>query len=368
LPLADAFYDFHVTANNAYVGQYRQLAEEIRGKPLTLSVNSGLSNAQALAIAPQLTYFCCEVPQHAASLTAATHPIYIYKLGEGLQRPIASTASGQDWAYVSERNKPCLVRTWIALSYALGHNFMAPHRQWCYTKEKGTHWYTGSTKEYAYMYQFVREHAALLDRYEAVAPVAVVYDNAADRRYRGKIEPICVDLARRNIPFRVVIAGDTWLDYHLSASQLAGFRAVIATRDRQWMNDADSAVLDAVKADGRLISWPDEKTLGELVPAPIAVKGSKYVQVVPRAVPDDVNSPVVLHLLNLKYDGQRDAMQPQEEFTLRVRRDLWGQREFTKAMLHAPQQESMSLQLRWLETHVEVDVPRLTLWGLLELK
>ena len=182
LPLADEFYDFQVRSNTAYVAEYRKRAEQIRGKPLTLSVNSGLNDAQALAIAPQLTYFCCEVPHDAASLAAPTHPIYVYKLGEGLERPITSTASGQDWAYVYEHNKPCLVRMWIALSYALGQNLMAPHRQWCYTQEKGTHWYSGPTDEYAYMYRFVREHASLLDGYEAVAPVAVVYDNAANRR------------------------------------------------------------------------------------------------------------------------------------------------------------------------------------------
>ncbi len=367
LPLADAFLDFHVTANTKYIGEYRRLAEQLRGRQLTLSVNSGLSDAQALAIAPQLTYFCCEVSHDAASLAPATHPIYIYKLGEGLQRPITSTAAGQDWAFMAEQHKPCLVRTWIALSYALGSNLMAPHRQWCYTEQKGTHWYDGPVHEYAFMYQFVRQQVALLDGYESLAPVAVVYDNAAQRRYQGRIEPICIELARRNVPFRIVVAGDAWLDYRLTAEQLDGFRAVIVSPDNRWLDHEQAALLEAVDSAGRLVVWPDDDTLARLVPEPITVSGSDKVLVLPRAVPGDAAAPVVLHLLNQDYDGQRDAMRPQRALTIRIRRDLLPDRPFPTATWHAPQQDAAALAVRTDAAHVEIDVPELTLWGMVEL-
>ena len=300
-------------------------------------------------------------------LSPATHPIYIYKLGEGLQRPITSTAAGQDWAYVAEHHKPCLVRTWIALSYALGNNLMAPHRQWCYTEEKGTHWYEGPVDQYAFMYRFVRQQAALLDGYEPVAPVAVVYDNAATRRYQGRIEPICVELVRCNVPFRVVVAGDTWLDYRLTAQQLSGFRAVVTSPDNQWMDDAQKTVLASVKDAGRLVVWPDDETLARLVPEPITVSGSDKVLVFPRTVPANADAPVVLHVLNQDYDGQQDVMRPQQKFTLRVRRDLLPNRQFTTATLHSPQQDAVSLEIRADTTHIEIDVPELMLWGMVEL-
>ncbi|NQT54120.1 hypothetical protein HQ576_18840 [bacterium] len=140
LPLASEFHHFHVMANNAFVAEYRRRAESLRGKPVSLSVNSGLSNPHALVIAPELSYFCCEVHHGAAKRQPATHPITIYKLADGLDRPVTSTASGQDWAFVHEHKTYGLVRSWAALSYAFGHTLMAPHRQWCYTKEKGTHW------------------------------------------------------------------------------------------------------------------------------------------------------------------------------------------------------------------------------------
>jgi len=367
LPLADEFYDFHVTTNTAFVAEYHQRAKVRSGKPLTLCVNSGLTNPQALAIAPCLSYFCCEVGHAASSRAVPKHPIYVYKLADGLDRPVTSTASGQDWAYVMEHDLPGLVRTWTALSYAYGHNLMAPHRQWCYTKEKGTHWYTGPTEEYAWLYRFVRQQARLLDGYEAVAPVAVVYDNAARRQGRGDIEPICTALAEWNVPFTVVVAGDDWLDYRLRSEQLAPFRAVIVA-EPLGMDPSQREPIEQARRDGRLVVWPDDVLLDKLVPAPVVVEGSRHVGAVVRAIPGQADSPVVVHLLNRRYDGEKDAMVPQPNVTLRLRRDLLDGRKFARATLHAPQAEPVTLDVTSDDQYTTVRVPELNLWGIVELE
>ncbi len=366
LPLAAEFYDFHVKANTAFVGQYHQRAMEIRGAPLTLCVNSGLTNPQALAIAPKLSYFCCEVSHNAASLAAAEHPIYIYKLADGLNRPVTSTASGQDWAYVSEHGKSCLVRSWTALSYALGHTLMAPHRQWCYTKEKGTHWYSGPAEQYAWLYRFVRQSAPLLDGYEAVAPVAVVYDNAARRQNRSDIEPICVALAKENIPFTVVVAGDDWLDYRITSEQLSRFQAIV-TAGPSEMDEAQQRCLGEAREAGKLVEWPDRDALNRLVPRPVVIDGSDRVMAVPRFRPDDPESPCVVHLLNRDYDGPSDAMIVQRSFRLRLSTSLFGERKFSRATLHAPRCEPVALPVRTEDSYQAIEVPELDLWAILAL-
>ena len=366
LPLAAEFYNFQVTSNTAFVAEYRRRAEKLRGKPMSLCVNSGLTNPQALAIAPQLSYFCCEVGHYASRRAVPDHPVYIYKLADGLARPVTSTASGQDWAYIMEHNLPGLVRTWTALSYSHGHNLMAPHRQWCYTKEKGTHWYDGPTDEYAPLYRFVREQAELLDRYEAVAPIAVVYDNATRRKGRGDIEPICIDLARRNVPFTVVIAGDDWLDYRLDADRLKRFKAVVVTEQLD-MAGPQRKLIEAVRDDGRLVVWPDKELLDKLVPAPVTVEGSPHVGVVVRAIPDDDKAPIVVHLLNRRYDGEQDAIVPQKNITVRLTRDVIGDRRLVGAVLHTPTAEPQSLTVTVDDAGISISVPELSLWGILEL-
>ena len=366
LPLADEFLDYQVRANTEYVRAFHKLAGELRGKPVTLSVNSGLGSPTSLAIAPYVSYFCCEVGQNAASRAAPKHPIYVFKLADGLDRPLAVMGSGQDHAFIMEHNLPGLVRTWIATAYAFGHAFVAPHRLWCYTKEKGTHWYSGPTEEYAWLYQFVRQNAGLFDRYEAIAPVAIVYDNAARRRGQGNVEPICIELAERNVPFTVVVAGDDWLDYRLDADRLAQFKAVIVPKDLA-MDEPQRKLIERVEADGRLVVWPDQERFAKLVPTPVTVEGSEHVGVVPRAIRGDEAAPVVVHLLNRSYEGEKDAMVPQMGFTVRLRRDLLGGRTLTKAVLRAPNDNPLALPVISGENQIAVTIPELKLWAVLEL-
>jgi hypothetical protein len=366
LPLAAEFLDFQVKADNAYVAEYRKRAEELRGQPLALCVNSGITDPHGLMIAPQLTFFCCEVGHDAAARKVPLGPVHAYKLADGVGRPVASTASGQDWAYVAEHKLPGLVRTWIALSYAMGHHFMAPHRQWCYTEKKGTHWYTGPAEEYAYMYQFVRQNARLFDRYEAVAPVAVVYDNAARRRGQGDINRICIALAERNVPFTVVVAGDDWLDYRLDAGNLPGFKAVLLAGEFAG-DEAQRKLIDQARSAGRLVTWPDAKRLEELVPSPVVVEGSSDVLVVPRAILGDAAAPAVVHLVSRSYDEKTDATIPRENLTVRLRNDLFAGRKCTKAVLHAPKAQPQTLEVRTDKEHTSVRIPRLDVWGIIEL-
>lgn len=368
LPLAKEFYTYQVRSNTDYVVAFHKLASKLRGKPVTLSVNSGLGSPASLAIAPHVSYFCCEVGHDAKSRSVAKHPTYIYKLADGLDRPLAVMGSGQDHAFIMEHKLPGLMRTWIANAYANGHAFVAPHNLWCYTKEKGTHWYKGPTEEYAWLFQFVRKNARLFDKHEAVAQVAVVYDNAARRKnWHATVEPICLALAERNVPFTVVVAGDDWIDgYRLSDKQLAPFKAVVVLKQRE-MDEAQSKVLDRVESQGRLVVWPNDARLDELLPRPITVEGSERVGVIVRAIPGDAKTPVMVHLLNRHYDGKTDAMVPQKNLTLRLPRELLAGRTFTKATLHAPRAEPRPLDVTGNQQEIAVKLPELGLWGIVEL-
>lgn len=369
LPLAAEFLDFQVKANNAFVVAYRKQAEKYRGKPLALCVNSGITDPHGLVIAPYLSFFCCEVNHDAASRQVPTHPIYAYKLADGVGRPVASTAGGWDWAYIKEHKLPGLVRTWIALSYAFGHHFMAPHRQWCYTEEKGTHWYDGPTEEYAYLYQFVRRTAKLLDDYVAVERVAVVYDNAARRRGRGDIEPICAALAQRNIPFRVVVAGDDWLEGRLDAKRLLQFDAVIVASDfaTSPIDEAQKQCLEHVRAAGKLVIGRDDSLLNQWAAKFVRLEGASDLLAVPRHHANNRQAPLVVHLLNRRYDGAHDAMIAAENLTLHVRRELFGGRRPARAMLHAPRSEPVALPMTAEPDGVAIRIPRLELWAIVEL-
>jgi hypothetical protein len=171
IPLMDLFLQFHAEAAAEHTRQLGQLAAEVAGHPVLLSANAGLPNKAHTYVVKYLTHVICEVGQNASAGTSRIdHAIEAYELAASLGKPMAATASGQDWAFVKQNNCEELVRFWIALAYASGERFMVPHpeRQWCFNNELGTHWYAAPIEAYAPVYRFIRENADYFDGFEAV--------------------------------------------------------------------------------------------------------------------------------------------------------------------------------------------------------
>jgi hypothetical protein len=374
-----------------FVGQARRYAERLSGHPILLSVNSSCSNPKSLVIAPQLSYFCGEVhhgaeksawgPQQNWDLT----PVWTFKLADAVDRPQCCTGSGGDWAYIDEHRKPGLVRTWIAQDYAFGHCLMAPHRQWAYTPTKGTHWYQSAPQDYAHLYRFVRRHAALFDGYEAAAPVALLYSNAAARASQRNLQNMqhaCLWLARNNVPFEIVLAGDQWLDARLTADRLAEYQALVVCAPTM-LDDRQQQVVDDFAAAGRVVPWDaktgiDERAFGILVPRQITIAGADNVIVVARTIPGKPDAPVVLHLLNRNYDEASDSMQRLADVTITLDKSLFPGRTFRKATLYSPPakfdpqapgaSEPVSLEVRQADVGITFTIPAIDLWAIAKLE
>jgi hypothetical protein len=171
IPLMDLFLQFHAEAAAEHTRQLGQLAAEVVGRPVLLSANAGLPNKTHTYVVKYLTHVICEVGQNAwAGTKQIDHAIEAYELAATLGKPLAATASGQDWAFVKQNNCEDLVRFWIALAYAHGQRFMAPHpqRQWCFNEKLGTHWYAAPVEAYAPLYRFIRANAGCFDGFEAL--------------------------------------------------------------------------------------------------------------------------------------------------------------------------------------------------------
>lgn len=370
----------------AFVGEARRHGEELAGHPLMLCVNSSASDPKSLVIAPQLTYFCgevghgCERPSWGPRENADLGPVWTFKLANAVGRFQACTGSGGDWAHVDAHKKPGLVRTWIAQDYAFGHALMAPHRQWAYTKEKGTHWYQSRPEDYAHIYRFIRRNADLFDGYEDVALVGLLYDNAAARKSTRDMREACLWLARNNIPFDLALAGDDWLEARLTPDRLAPYRAVVVAGPLLMDRAQKSALEHAAK---KIVPWDpksgvDAAALERLLPRQIVFGASENIVAVPRAVPGKPKAPAILHLLNRNYDEPSDAMGRLARVTVRLDRALFGGRSFSKATLYAPPpaldaknpgaSEPVPLELQNSPAGLTLTIPELDLWGIVKLE
>jgi hypothetical protein len=364
IPLARDYLSFQYKASAAWVEEFRRYAQHYCGRELALSVNSSAADPKDLFIAPQVTYFCGEVDHAASELKPPDGPIFTYKLGDALGRPIACTGMGWDWAFVAANDKPGLVRTWIAQSYAFGHQFMAPVRQWAYTEERGTHWHWSRPGDWDYLYRFVRANAGLFDGYDPVAKIGVLYSNAAFRNWQRGAKDVCLELAGRNVPFRLVLAGDDGLPARVALADLADLQALVVA-EPTFLDEGQAAVIAA--AGELTVPATELVRLLERAPVELQVRRAEGVTVVPRVRKSDPAAPYVVHLLNRNYDAEADAVVPQGDFRLAVRDSLFGHR-ITSAVLHAPEAEPLRLDVAASENGVEIAIPGLGLWGILRLE
>jgi hypothetical protein len=321
-----------------------------------MGANAGLLWGPHLNDFQSLDLFSAEIPHHAEGHRFSDDPLVAYRLADAVGRPLASTASGQDWAFIKEQNLPGLVRGWIAFGYAAGHSLMAPNRQWCYTKEKGTHWYEGPKEKYAPLYQFVRQHATLFDDYRNHADLTVAYAQRTYDRDARRIIGLCNKLAVANISYRLALGGDEIVDHPLPADDLRRATRLLVI-DPQDFRSADRETLASIKGGKRYDSV--EQAMAASTPA-VQIATNRPVRMLPRVK----SGRAIIHLVNWDYDSAQDKVRPMQNVRLNLDLKALGVAEATQARCFAPAKEVKTLPIE----QAGVTVPELDLWAVLELR
>lgn len=347
-------YQLHAAA--AFMAELKALAAETAGRTVPFSANAGLLWYPHLTDYHVLDFFSAEIDHEAAQRRFSDLPLFAYRLAEALGRPLAATASGWDWAFVKEQDLDGLVRGWIAESYAAGHFLMAPHHQWCYTSEKGTHWYDGPTEAYAPLYRFVREHADLFDGYETLVDVGVLYSHTSVRRNRQPLLEACAALAQKNVSYRLIVAGDSLLAHPLSGEELASAPGLIVVRPVE-LDPAAWGWVNGEGGRGRVFEGVEE-ALAKVRPA-VRIEGDVPVRALPRVKPGEA---AVIHLLNRDYDPDADDVRPLRNVTVIFGPAAGGLADGDRCTLFAPGSEPVELPV----SDHRVTVPELGLWAVLQ--
>jgi len=203
IPLMDLFTRYHLEAAADFVRELGEVGAQAAGHPILLSANAWVGDKRHTVVAPHLTHIVCEVEFDAPRGTAhVERAIEAFRAARALGKPLVGTASGWDWAYIKANGAEALARFWIALTYAHGQRFMAPHpkRQWCFTSELGTHWYAAPVEAFAPMYRFIRANAQWFDGFEE-ADVGAIESPAnvlCTARRKGAAGPIVLHAINRD--------------------------------------------------------------------------------------------------------------------------------------------------------------------------
>jgi hypothetical protein len=337
-PLYPLWQAYHCRESARFMEELHQLAARTAQRPVPLSANAGLLWPLHLVDYKTLDFFSAEIDHGADKQKFSDLPLMAYRLADAMGRPLAATASGQDWAFIKEHHQHGLVSGWIAASYAAGNFLMAPHRQWCYTPEKGTHWYDGPSERFAPLYRFVREHAQLFDEYENLADLGVVLPHRSFVRDREPWFKLCAQLAEANISYRVLLAGDTLVDHPLSRDEIRAEGALLIVDPNDLM-PADRQLLEIEQKKHAVYSTAEQAIAG-LNPA-VRVVGNSALRVFPRVKPGSA----VIHLLNWDYDHVRDGVRPASNLKVIANLKSLGLKGNISCTLYAPGQAAIKLKM-----------------------
>jgi len=247
IPLMDLFLKYHLEEAAAFVRELHEVGAKAAGHPILLSANACLPEERHAVVVKYLTHVVCEVAFNARQGTEKLDSaIEAFNMARRLGKPIVVTAYGWDWSHVKATSAEELVRFWVALTYAHGQWFMAPHpkRQWCFNRELGTHWYQAPVEAYTPVYRFIRSNAEWFDGFDPIdgsqikAPATVL----CTARRKGDAGPVVIHVLNR--------------DYDEKASRMRVAKNVRLTLPASMLDGLDGRV--------RLLSYDAEPQTARL--------------------------------------------------------------------------------------------------------
>jgi len=205
IPLFREYRAFVAQSNMNWLKELAALTKQLGGPDAGYSVNGG-SVERWLALSSFADLFTCEVRHDPQEGRIPSRVIGLYRAAESMGKMLSVTAGTvRDWSHPAKGGMDTLVAMWVAFAYANGHLFIVPNNVWCYSKEKGEHAYQGPEEVLLPLYRFIRQHEFLLDGYDPIDQLGVVYrlggsnmvaggDGVSRRRWVDPFSETCGEL------------------------------------------------------------------------------------------------------------------------------------------------------------------------------
>ena len=383
IPLAQEYFNYQWREVNALFREFKRYAQEF-GENVPMSSNSPYYWAEFMYAVDAQDFYTNEMeyrPPEEEILPS--EPIYTFKLADALGKLVAITGVPSAFEPYRLRDRPGHIRLWIAQAYAHGHVFMAPDKMW--TRRiagQPDRWYHSKPGDYEDLYHFARDYPDLFDGYESLASVALIFSNNAVRQYLGErlssghlggqnrsapktdLVRACLALSAANVPYRIIVAGDDWIDDRLLVSDLSEFGAVVRFEPSHLSAEQEAKLANSAR---RLLTWSGADDLISSVGQDIKVAGATNLSVLPRIQPECADSPLICHLLNSNYEPQTDSYHVQNEVILTIAAGMLG-RDYTAATLYAPGQAPVSVDCRASAGATTITILNLGMWAILKLE
>ena len=379
IPLADDYDDFLKRSDAELFASLQRMASKLKGGHMPMGWDNVDFGGNYSLYYDSLDVFYSEINyQHFAVNGKGPDEefppgiIFLNKLSDALGKWFIPTPAPSSWTAFKTKNLTGLLQQWIAFSYANGGPLRYPRKGWCFGNT--SRWYYPPKAEFEPIYDFVRKHRELLDDYEAVAQVGVLYTQNHRRSndpYYGPLKYVCAELVNRNIPFGVAVAGDDWLKNRLRGDEAARFELMLVPEPLKLV-DGQQEIVDRWKREKRAVEVRVDddivRRLGDRIDPLVAVEGDARVWLFPRRIPNQPGAAVVCHVVNRRYEAEDNRLIPQENVPIRLREALWGGKPVRKVTYYTIAAEPRELRFDAIDGGIRVSVPKLVLWGILRIE
>ncbi|WNC68480.1 hypothetical protein RI845_18435 [Thalassotalea nanhaiensis] len=393
IPLNNEYRHFLQDWNNSYLAELVQYTDEVakaKGYPYQEGVGYievGTSspildpywNGIRMPFNDEFDFYVQEFNHRATEQKINGDVMLMYKLAEAINKPLALTALPYpDWNYMVDHPEAVdLVRTWIALAYANGQIFMAPEHMWAYQGAL-QRYYDPAIGDYDYIYAWINEKSLMFDGYETVANVGLVYSHKAYRETQYDELDVFLaasDLMEQNIPYKLLVAGDSWWPKYLTDSDqshdMDNFNVIVKTDfNGATLSSSQTAKLNYYR--NKVVKWSGKASITDLLPKEVAVDVAQ-VALFPRENPTlnatMSNAPRIMHLVNRDYNAITSSLNPKTNLTVTINDSLYTDvtSGFVGATYTQAGQSAIQLDISYENGITSVKIPELKSWGLIEL-
>ncbi|WNC72850.1 hypothetical protein RGQ13_02415 [Thalassotalea psychrophila] len=393
IPLNNEYRHFLQDWNNNYLAELVQYTDEVakaKGYPYQEGVGYievGTSspildpywNGIRMPFNDEFDFYVQEFNHRAIEQKINGDVMLMYKLAEAINKPLALTALPYpDWNYMVDNPEAVdLVRTWIALAYANGQVFMAPEHMWAYQGAL-QRYYDPAIGDYDYIYAWIKEKSFMFDGYETVANVGLVYSHQAYRETQYDELDIFLaasDLMEQNIPYKLLVAGDSWWPKYLTDSDqshaMDNFNVIVKTDfNGAALSASQTAKLNSYR--NKVVKWSDTASITDLLTKEVSVDVAQ-VALFPRENASlnatMSNAPRIMHLVNRDYNAITSSLNPKTNLTVTINDSLYTDvtSGFVGATYTQAGQPVIHLDISYENGITSVKIPELKSWGLIEL-
>ncbi len=393
VPLNNQFRHFLQNWNNSYLEELVQFTDEVaktKGYPYKENVGYievGSSsplldpywNGIRMPFSDKFDFYVQEFNHRAPEQKVNSDVMLMYKIGEAIDKPLALTALPYpDWNYMVDNPEAVdLVRTWIARADANGAIFMVPEHMWAYQGAL-QRYYDPTIGDYDYIYSWINDKSFMFDGFKTVANVGLIYSHQAYRENSYDeldVFSAASDLMEKNIPYKLLIAGDKWWPKYLTdnvqTNAMNNFSAIVRTDfNGTTLDSAQNEILNTY--NNKVVHWSNEASIAELVPKELFIDAAQ-VSLFPRENPTlnktMSNAPRIMHLVNRNYNAATSSLNPKLNLTITIADNLYTDISsgFVGATYSQAGQPDIHLDISYKNGITTVKVPELTSWGLIEL-